>query len=305
MLNHTEYFTRLHCEITTWLLCNEFFILAALLLSPDRASLSPPGPCAGTSGSAQPVILAWDNHTCAQGLSTARGERAVAKIPLQPHCSHPTPRPVRGHKMAARSAAPRFCAVYAAHAAQAIAYSPTKGPTAPSGPSGGSTGLWGLKGCGPGCRSDGEAASRGHAGTGRRGDAWGLPAAGTAMAPKRAKAGGAAAAAAASSAGTAAKSWEAELVSAPLEEVKAKGGRGGPGAAGARDVRRGPRVVRGSPRPPPEAAPGTGTAQPPALLSPVRAPSFDSEWTFYKLLNNGVSWRCWHSINSRVENGRL
>ncbi|XP_040563022.1 sperm-associated antigen 17 isoform X2 [Gallus gallus] len=38
------------------------------------------------------------------------------------------------------------------------------------------------------------------------------------MAPKRAKAGGAAAAAAASSAGTAAKSWEAELVSAPLEE---------------------------------------------------------------------------------------
>lgn len=33
--------------------------------------------------------------------------------------------------------------------------------------------------------------------------------------------------------------------------------------------------------------PRHGTARPPALLSPGRAPSFDSEWTFYKLLNNG------------------
>lgn len=60
MLNHTEYFTRLQCEITTWLLCNEFFILAALLFSPNSASLSPSGPSAVTYGNIWRATWAWD-----------------------------------------------------------------------------------------------------------------------------------------------------------------------------------------------------------------------------------------------------
>lgn len=137
MLNHTEYFTRLHCEITTWLLCNEFFILAALLLSPNRSSLSPSGPRAGTSGSIQPVILARDTHTCAQGPSTVPRGRGGGRggqgteVPLQTHCTHPTPRSSPRHKMPARGAAPRF---YAGCAAQPTAYSPSKGSTTASGP---------------------------------------------------------------------------------------------------------------------------------------------------------------------------
>lgn len=56
------------------------------------------------------------------------------------------------------------------------------------------------------------------------------PAAGTAMGPKRPKA---AAAAATANSGPAAKSWEAALVAAALEEVKEtpRGTRGSPGGA--------------------------------------------------------------------------
>lgn len=67
----------------------------------------------------------------------------------------------------------------------------------------------------------------------------------------------------------------------------------------------GPRVVRGTPCPPPEAA--LGTARHGRLLSyprvgrqvSTRSELFINCWT------TGVSWRCWHSINSRVENVRL
>lgn len=75
MLNHTEYFTRLQCEITTWLLCNEFFILAALLLSPNRASLSP-------------LLLPAQAHLAAQGVRCGAGG-----LPRRPHLQPPAPLP--------------------------------------------------------------------------------------------------------------------------------------------------------------------------------------------------------------------
>lgn len=70
---------------------------------------------------------------------------------------------------------------------------------------------------------EGAAGRRRPAAAGRHGDAWGrsaCPPPSTAMGPKRPKTGGVA------SAGAAAKSWEAALVSAHLEEVKAAEGQG-------------------------------------------------------------------------------
>lgn len=170
--NPTEYFTRLQREITTRLLCNEFFILAALLLSPQ--------PC-----------LPLPSHLVVFGERFSAGERArpPSRLSSLTHLSAFPPQP----SGSVRRLKPPTAEL-----------SPPHTPRPPP-PAGGTSHTTCAVRKTPSLRNGGVKAVF-------------L----SAMGPKRFKTGGVA------SAGAADKSWEAALVAARLQEVKAaKGGQRG------------------------------------------------------------------------------